>query len=235
MERVPTMTALMLPRRRVVLAGLSALSSLAATLAAAAPIDLRSGNITSSDTRSVIAPALPVPPVGASAPPITFLQVAAAALSAGRTGETQEALERAETRLLDSAGPAGIRSTPALDETRAARSALAAHDRISAEREIDAAIAALSAPASEVSFPPPMSAPTPLQPAAARPLAASPPPAPLVTKALLPGRWELRGARYVWVPPDSHLRAVEGRPWVQGRYVWRDGAWVWVAAHYGYP
>ena len=229
------MTTLKLLRRRAILAALSAMSSLVAAEAFAAPIDLRASNIAPSDTRSTIAPALPVPPVGLSAPPLTFLQAARAAISAGRTGETQEALERAETRLLDSAGLAGIGSTPALDETRAARSALAARDRIGATREIDAAIAALSVPATPVSFPPPMSAPTPLQPAAPLPVAALPPPPPPVTKALLPGRWELRGARYVWVPPDTQLRVVEDRPWLQGRYVWRDGAWVWVAAHYGYP
>jgi hypothetical protein len=61
---------------------------------------------------------------------------------------------------------------------------------------------------------------------------ARPPQAPPVTYALLPGYWQLRGANYVWVPPETTLRRVEKRPYVQGRYVWRDDAWVWVPAHY---
>jgi hypothetical protein len=60
----------------------------------------------------------------------------------------------------------------------------------------------------------------------------SPPGPPPVTYALLPGRWQLEGARYVWVPPETTLRRVEAQSLVEGRYVWRDGGWHWVPAHY---
>ena len=118
--------------------------------------------------------------------------------------------------------------------SRGARLALAVHDRAGAAREIDAAIAALSASATAaVVFPPPVAAPAPRQPAEPVVVAVIPPGPPPVTKALLPGRWELQGAKYVWMPPDTDLRQVDERAWQQGRYVWRDRAWVWVPAHNG--
>jgi hypothetical protein len=208
----------------------------AAGPAFAGHLNLRASNIAPAHARSAVAPALPVPPVALSAPPLSFLEAARRALAGARMGEAQEALERAETRLLD--GPAqpvlAVPSmVPALASTRAARQALADHDRAGAAREIDAAIAALSASAAAAAFLPPVAAPTPLQPAAPVVVAAMPPGPPPETKALLPGRWELHGAKYVWVPPDTDLRRVDERPWQQGRYVWRDGAWVWVPAHYG--
>ena len=219
------MLAALSPSRRLVQASLILLLPAAAGPAFAAPLDLRASNIAPADTRSSVAPALPVPAVALGAPPLSFLEAARRALAGARTGEAQEALERAETRLLNSAAQpvlAAPSMAPALANTRAARQA---HDRAGAAREIDAAIAALSASAAAVAFPPPVAAPVVV--------AAIPPGPPPVTKALLPGRWELRGAKYVWVPPDSELRRVDERPWQQGRYVWRDRAWVWVPAHYG--
>jgi len=38
----------------------------------------------------------------------------------------------------------------------------------------------------------------------------------------------------VWVPPYTELRRVDERAWLEGRYVCKDGAWVWVPAHYGF-
>lgn len=61
--------------------------------------------------------------------------------------------------------------------------------------------------------------------------ASAPPPGPTITYALLPGHWTLRGARYVWVPPETVPRRVDAAPFVPGRYVWDDGAWVWAPAH----
>lgn len=225
------------PSPRFVQASLILLLPAAAGPAFAAPLDLRASNIAPADTRSAVAPALPVPTVALSAPPLSFLEAARRALAGARTGEAQEALERAETRLLDgTAQPvlAAPSMVPALASTRAGRQALAVHDRAGAAREIDAAIDVLSASAAAaVVFPPPVAAPTPRQPAAPVVVAATPPGPPPVTKALLPGRWELHGAKYVWVPPDTELRQVDERPWQQGRYVWKDRAWVWVPAHYG--
>ena len=53
-----------------------------------------------------------------------------------------------------------------------------------------------------------------------------------VTKALLPGHWQLEGAHYVWVPPETRLRPVQLRPLLLGENVWKDGRWVYVPTHY---
>ena len=199
------MLAALSPSRRLVQASLILLLPSAAGPAFAGPLDLRASNIAPADARSAVAPALPVPAVALSAPPLSFLEAARRALAGARTGEAQEALERAETRLLDGTAQPGLAApsmVPALATTRAARQALAVHDRAGAAREIDAAIDALGASAAAAAFPPPVAAPTPLQPAAPMVVAAIPPGPPPVTKALLPGRWELQGAKYVWVPPD---------------------------------
>jgi hypothetical protein len=58
-----------------------------------------------------------------------------------------------------------------------------------------------------------------------------PPPAPSETFVLLPGRWQLKGAQDVWIPPDTQLRPTEYRSFLPGQYVWRDGRWNWVPAH----
>jgi hypothetical protein len=68
--------------------------------------------------------------------------------------------------------------------------------------------------------------------APALPLPPPPPPQPVITRALLPGHWALRGARYVWVPPETTLRRVQSAGLVPGAYVWRNGAYVWVPTHY---
>ena len=150
------MLAALSPSRRLVQASLILLLPAAAGPTFAAPLDLRASNIAPADTRSAVAPALPVPAVALSAPPLSFLEAARRALAGARTGEAQEALERAETRLLDgTAQPvlAAPSMVPALASTRAARQALAVHDRAGAAREIDAAIAALSASAAAARVP----------------------------------------------------------------------------------
>jgi hypothetical protein len=101
----------------------------------------------------------------------------------------------------------------------AARRKLAANDRQGAIREIEDALAA--ATLSTVIPSPPPAAPT--QPAAAPPIA---------TYVLLPGHWQLQGAEYVWVPPETVPRPVAYWRFVQGRYVWRGSEWIWVPAHY---
>jgi hypothetical protein len=231
------MLAALSPSRRLVQASLILLLPAATGPAFAAPLDLRASNIAPADTRSAVAPALSIPAVALSAPPLSFLEAARRALAGARMGEAQEALERAETRLLDGTSQpvlAAPSMVPALASTRAARQALAVHDRAGAAREIDAAIAALSASAAAaVVFPPPVAAPAPRQPAEPVVVAVIPPGPPPATKALLPGRWELHGAKYVWVAPDTDLRRVDERPWQEGRYVWRGSAWAWVPAHYG--
>ena len=77
-----------------------------------------------------------------------------------------------------------------------------------------------------------------IQPAAARTAApvvvapGPPPPPPPVTRALLPGHWQLDGARYVWVKPETRLRVVQERPLILGQNVWKNGRWVFLSAHY---
>ena len=65
------------------------------------PTSGRASNINPGNTRSLIAPRLPVPPVPEGAPPRQFLLAARQALQSGQTGVAQEALERAEARQLD--------------------------------------------------------------------------------------------------------------------------------------
>ncbi len=63
------------------------------------PASSRASNIDGASTGSPIAPHLPTP--DASGGPESFLRAADQALAARRTGEAQQALEMAETRLLD--------------------------------------------------------------------------------------------------------------------------------------
>jgi hypothetical protein len=72
-------------------------------------------NLTPADTRSEIAPKLPAPKVGPDAGPEQYLMAAKRALKAKRTGVAQEALEMAETRVLDRATPVDQAGTPDMD------------------------------------------------------------------------------------------------------------------------
>lgn len=138
--------------------------------------------------------------------------------------EAREALEWAETRLLQRSAGLPQASSPdgerAVRDIGAARRALVSRDRPSALRAIDDALAAArTAPPSPP--PPPAALPSP---AATQPM---------VTYALLPGHWHFEGARYVWVPPETVPRPVEYWPFIRGHYAWRGGEWVWVPASWG--
>jgi hypothetical protein len=113
------------------------------TVYAGVPVSTTASNITPADTRSTIAPALPAPPVGDDARPIDYLMAARDALTHGRTGEAQEALECAEARALDRAVPLFQTSTPIDDplvsQIRAARLALGSYDPARAAQLITAA------------------------------------------------------------------------------------------------
>ena len=111
------------------------------------PLSDKASNATAGDTNTVIAPRLPTPSAGDHASPGAFLQAAERALTLGRTGEAQEALERAESRLLDrsvvpsSAGkPSGQKLVATVGD---ARRALAAGDRPGAMRLIMEALRGL--------------------------------------------------------------------------------------------
>ncbi len=73
----------------------------------------QAGNINGQTTHSDLAPNLPAPPAGDDLQ--SLLLDARTALQAGRTGEAQEALERAESRALDRSVPAGTERAPAAD------------------------------------------------------------------------------------------------------------------------
>jgi hypothetical protein len=113
------------------------------------PRGTRASNIDQDNTRSLIAPNLPSPAVGPNASPVELLQAAQNSLSAGRTGETQQALEMAQTRLLDRSvaqgrtySPSG---NPAVAQISQALRALAAGDRAQTMQLIQAAMPAAQA------------------------------------------------------------------------------------------
>jgi hypothetical protein len=110
------------------------------------PASDKASNITASDTRSPIAPRLPAPGIGENATPAAFLTAAQTALNAHQTGKAQEALERAETAMLQRSVPADMASTPAqgprVSQVQMARDALAKGDVMGAKKAIAAAMSA---------------------------------------------------------------------------------------------
>jgi hypothetical protein len=113
------------------------------------PMGNRASNIDQRDTRSDIAPNLPSPQVGPNASAVDYLRAADNSLRAGRTGEAQQALEMAQTRLLDRSVPQGqtdnSSNNPAVAQIGEALHALAAGQRMQAMQLIDAAIPRVAA------------------------------------------------------------------------------------------
>jgi|SRR5579871_2817758 len=113
------------------------------------PLGTTASNITQQDTRSPIAPNLPTPPVGTNANAVDYLRAAQASLQAGRTGEAQQSLEMAQTRLLDRSVPMGQTNNPsdnpAVSQISQALKALAAGDRQQSMSLIQSAIPAATA------------------------------------------------------------------------------------------
>ncbi len=87
------------------------------------PASSQASNIDSADTRSAIAPHLPQPAIGMNAGPEGYLKAADRALAAHKTGAAQQALEMAETRLLDRSTAVGTANQPDTDPRIAAVSA----------------------------------------------------------------------------------------------------------------
>jgi hypothetical protein len=108
------------------------------------PMGNTASNISTSDTNSAIAPNLPTPNVGEGASAETYLIAARNALAAGKTGEAQQSLEMAETRLLDRSTPLFQTNTPSnnpvVSQISQALQALAAGDRPQCMTLIEAAI-----------------------------------------------------------------------------------------------
>jgi hypothetical protein len=157
------------------------------------------------------------------------LAVARVAYEHGRTAEAEDAIERAETNLLNQPhGVGGARSPDserAITDIGAARQSLARRDR-------QGVLLAISDAMSATTLAPRVPSPTPAAPPAVPTAAKVVLPAPIVTYALLPGHWALHGWKYAWVPPETVPRRVEYRPFVQGHYIWRNGEWEWVPGHY---
>ena len=113
------------------------------------PMGTRASNIDQTNTRSMIAPNLPSPSVGANANAVDYLRAAQSALQANRTGEAQQSLEMAQTRLLDRSVPMGQTNNPsdnpAVTQVSQALRALAAGDRAQTMQMIQAAIPAAMA------------------------------------------------------------------------------------------
>ncbi len=109
------------------------------------PASAVASNINGADTRSEIAPHFPLPEGGYSASPERYLHDAARALRAHQTGVAQQALEMAETRLLDRSTPVSEANVPdqapEIRHVTQARQALARNDIAGAAAAIDAALA----------------------------------------------------------------------------------------------
>jgi hypothetical protein len=122
-------------------------AALPAVAFAANPTSNSASNINPGDTSSTIAPQLPTPASGEDNAPTQYLIAARQALAAGRTGEAQEALERAETRLADRSTPLFRTNQaargPVIDEVRQAREALGSGDRMQAMQLTEQALATL--------------------------------------------------------------------------------------------
>ncbi len=110
------------------------------------PASSRASNIDAADTHSAIAPHLPEPKIGDGATADAYLQAAQAALAAHHTGTAQQALEMAETRLLDRSTPVDAANQPdqnaAVQQVANARKALASGDTKAADSAIQMALAA---------------------------------------------------------------------------------------------
>jgi len=79
------------------------------------PLSNSASNMTSSDSRSTVAPTLPNPAVGPNASARDYLLAARASLIAGQTGASQQSLEMAETRALDRSVAIGQTNVPYTD------------------------------------------------------------------------------------------------------------------------
>ena len=108
------------------------------------PMGTKASNIGPSDTSSPIAPNLPSPELSEGASAQAYLIAARNALAAGKTGEAQQAMEMAQTRLLDRSVPLFQTNTPSANPVVAqisqALQALAVGDKPRCMALIEAAI-----------------------------------------------------------------------------------------------
>jgi hypothetical protein len=128
------------------------------------PASSMASNIDPADTHSDIAPHFPAPKIGQSGTPEEYLKVAEHALANHQTGEAQQALEMAETRLLDRSTPVDAAghpdANPMVASVSQARDALGHKDWAGARKDIQTALASEPSPATSAS--PAMTAPAPM-------------------------------------------------------------------------
>jgi len=114
------------------------------------PASSSASNIDQSDSHSSIAPHFPQPKAGENASPEAYLRDAQAALAKRHTGEAQQALEMAETRLLDRSTAPDAASmpdqSPEIRQVSQARAALGHSDMAGARSAIQMALANAPAP-----------------------------------------------------------------------------------------
>jgi hypothetical protein len=112
------------------------------------PMSTQASNIDKTDTRTTYAPALPAPPMSAESSPRDLLMAAQHDLMHHQTGAAQQALEMAETRVLDRTVPAGEGSmpdgNPMVGQISQALHLLGTGDVRGASQVIDSALAAKS-------------------------------------------------------------------------------------------
>jgi hypothetical protein len=103
---------------------------------------MKASNIVPADTGPGVAPMLPPSPAGYDAAPRDYLRAARGSLAAARTGEAQQSLEMAETRLLPRAVPADQANMPdpdpAIAQIQSALHALGEGDSGRAGQIVDA-------------------------------------------------------------------------------------------------
>jgi len=108
------------------------------------PLSDKSGNIVPTENGPPYAARLPEPSVGENAGVSEYLIDARGALAAGRSGEAQEALERAQTRALDRSVPlfqTGERiRDPLVERIHSVLMALGSGDRMQAMELLEQAI-----------------------------------------------------------------------------------------------
>jgi hypothetical protein len=109
------------------------------------PRSPNASNITSSDTRSTIAPTPPEPAVGPDASVQQLLMASNQAISAGQTGTADEALEQAETQILTRTVPQTqtnySSADPVVAQIQQARMALGSNDKAQASQVINQVLA----------------------------------------------------------------------------------------------
>ncbi len=113
------------------------------------PMGTKASNIGPGDSAGTYAPNLPAPALPENARPSDFLRAAQGALAAGCTGEAQQALEMAQTRLLDRSVPLGQTNDPSNDaavrQISQALRALSESDRAGSMQQIQSAMASAAA------------------------------------------------------------------------------------------